>query len=146
MKSRSAPANDARFSHQISGRATWFLLFGLVAAILTGCATGNHAESGSIVRAGPTLTDRARAELGIVGVVTPSIAAACAIDKPKGQTDYPADRAGSVAHDILSFQPIGHPQLDAVIAVADAAVAPFAATAAAISARKHKLPADSLSD
>lgn len=142
MKPQICPFHASLLHSTVSSGTAAFCLL-VTGATLVGCSTTTR-DLGSIIHAGPTLTDRARADLGIVGVVTPSAAAPITIDKASGQIDYPADRAGLVARDILSFQPIGHPQLDAVVAVADAAVAPFAASAAAVSATKRKLSTEQL--
>src|SRR5690242_4173727 len=103
MKPKSSSPINFPFTDQFSNAVPILFLFAvLAAATLTGCATAGHEAPGSVVRAGPTLSDRTRAGLGVIGIVTPAAPALVVIGKSNGQIDYPSDRAGLIARDILS--------------------------------------------
>ncbi len=110
----------------------------LIALVFAGCATPQPI--GKITRSGKILTDAARCQLGTVGVVAPATPASFGFDKSDGRINYADDRAGLVAHNILSFEPIPHPWLAVIPSALETIVAPVAAGGAALEAEKRKLP------
>ncbi len=111
----------------------------LIFVVQLGHAAVNEAASRPL-----PLSERARADLGTIGVMAPSTPAEFGFDQSSGRKRSAADGAEKAGQAIMELGLVGNPLPE--LHVAAIALTPIAALAGAIGATAQKLPAGELAD